>query len=362
MVDKIDLEIYDSHNKKKYKAYVAKDTTKIKYMINYFNEFIKIKDIKALSIDLEFNKVSKYDRDVALIQINLEILSKKEGVIFVLDPKILNNIQLNILINLLTTKSIIKILHGGESLDIPYLLNQLFNNNITLIRKFLDNLYDTKYLCEYNHILNNEKKKCSIYDLYKEFDIITNKKFIYLSNIENITGPIYLVDFKIENITSKVLEYAVYDVLYLVSLFEKITKPNINFNKIIPEITRNIFFYKRIENKYFIKINETVNKYNNYFILINNENIKLNDFYYFVIYSLNNKIYQQLLNITYYKFFIEILYKYLIYIAISKKYTIYKEKKIKNSTIDDNLINKILFGEYIINFFNKFKKEIQLFI
>jgi hypothetical protein len=64
----------------------------------------------------------------------------------------------------------------------------------------------------------------------------------------------------IENMTSKVLEYAVYDVLYLVSLFEKITKTSNNYNKIIPEITRNIFFYKRIENKYFIKINETVNK------------------------------------------------------------------------------------------------------
>jgi hypothetical protein len=362
MVDKIDLELYDSYNKKTYKVYVAKNTTKIKYMINYFNEFIKIKDTKAVGIDLEFNKVSKYDRDVALIQLNLEILSKKEGVIFVLDPKILNNIQLNILINLLTTKSIIKILHGGESLDIPYLLNQLFNNNITLIRKFLDNLYDTKYLCEYNHILNNEKKKCSIYDLYKEFDIITNKKFIYLSNIENITGPIHLVEFKIDNMTSKVLEYAVYDVLYLVSLFEKIIKTNINFNNIIPDITRNIFFYKRIENKYFIKINETVNKYNNYFISINNENIKLNDFYYFVIYSLNNKIYKQLLNITYYKFFIEILYKYIIYITISKKYTIYKEKRIKNSNIDDNLTNKILFGKYIIKLFNKFEKDIQFFI
>ena len=36
MVDKIDLEIYDSYNKKKYKVYVAKNTTKIKYMINYF--------------------------------------------------------------------------------------------------------------------------------------------------------------------------------------------------------------------------------------------------------------------------------------------------------------------------------------
>jgi hypothetical protein len=362
MVDKIDLEIYDSYNKKKYKVYVAKNSTKIKYMIDYFNEFIKVKDMKAIGMDLEFNKVSKYDRDVALIQLNLEILSKKKGIIFVLDPKLLNNIELDILINLLTTEDIIKILHGGESLDIPYLLNQLFNSNVILIKQFLVNLYDTKYLCEYKHIINDENKKCSIYDLYKEFNIITDKKFTYLSNIENITGPIYLVDININNMTSKVLEYAVYDVLYLVSLFEKIINISINFHKIIPEITRNIFFYKRIENKYFVKINEIVNKYNNYFVSINDENIKLNDFYYFVIYSLNNKIYQQLLKITYYKFFIEIIYKYLIYIAISKKYTIYKEKKIKNSKIEANLTNKILFGENVINLFDQFKKDIQILI
>jgi hypothetical protein len=154
--------------------------------------------------------------------------------------------------------------------------------------------------------------------------------------------------------SDKVLEYAVYDVLYLVSLYEKIITISPN---LIPEITRNIFFYKRIENNYFKQINNIVNEYNNSYIKINNENIKLVDFYYFVIYNLNNKIYLQVLDITYYKFFIEIIYKYLIYTNISLKYKIYNAPKIKN-----NLIDKIIFGDSIINFFKDLVKEIKLFI
>ena len=360
MVHKIDLEIYDNYNKKNYKIYVAENTTNIRYMINYFNDFIKIQDKKAIGIDLEFNKVSKNDREVALIQLNLEILNKNEGIIFVLDPKILNNQEINTLIDLLTDDKIIKILHGGESLDIPYLLSQLFKNDIIIIKKFLNNFYDTKYLCEYKHIIENQKKKCSIYDLYKELDVISNKKFIYLNNIENITGPIYLVHIEIKNMKKSILEYAVYDVLYLVSLFNKIIKISDN---LIPEITRNIFFYKRIENKYFQKIINIVNDYNNYFILINNnDNIKLNDFYYYIIYSIDNKIYEELLNITYFNFFIKVIYKYLIYIRISNKYTIFQEKNIKIKKIKNDLTDKILFGNHIINLFNNFKKDIKTFI
>ena len=309
-----DLNINDNHNNKKYKVYVAKNTKKINYMINYFNYFITIKETKIIGIDLEFNKVSRSMRDVALIQLNLEILNKYEGIIFVLDPKILNNKELKILINLLTDMTAIKVLHGGESLDIPYLLNQLLENDIDLVKKFLNNLYDTKYLCEYKHIIENIKKKCSIYELYKEFNIIDNKIYDYLDKIESIIGPIYLINIKIDNLLPKVLEYAVYDVLYLVSLYEKIIKISNDFNKVIPSITQNIFYYKRIDNIYFKKINEIVNNHNNSFIVINNENFKLVDYYHYIIYSLDDKIYENMLYITYFKFFFDIIYKYIIYL------------------------------------------------
>ena len=350
--EKNDLEIFDEHNKKIYNIYVAKDKHKINIMINYFNYFIELKNKKYIGIDLEFNKVSRTNRDVALIQLNLEIENNNNGIIFVLDPKILNNNEKNSLINLLTTKDIIKIIHGGESLDIPYLYNQLFNSDINLINNFSENLYDTKYLCEYNHIINNKKGKCSIYELYKEYKIITNEKYDYLSNIENIIGPIYLIHIKIKNMADKVLEYAVYDVLYLVSLYKKIP-----IYELIPEISRNVFYYKRIEDKKFKKMSEIVQKFNNYFVIVNNENIKLIDFYYFIIYTINDIFILRSLDITYYKSFLEIVYKYIIYNLISTKYVIYQDKNTKQK-IKNNIDTQIVFGKNFIKLIKKIKKEI----
>lgn len=354
--EKNDLEIFDEHNKKTYKIYVAKDNKKIDTMIKYFNYFIELKNKKYIGIDLEFNKVSRTDRDVALIQLNLEIENDYTGIIFVLDPKILNEDQIQILINLLTTKDIIKIIHGGESLDIPYLFNQLFDSTIESINNFSKKLYDTKYLCEYNHIINNKKGKCSIYDLYKEYKVISNKKYDYLSNIENITGPIYLVHIEIKNMSDKLLEYAVYDVLYLVSLYNKIPK-----HELISEISRNIFYYKRIEDNNFNKINEIVKKYNNFFVVINGENIKLIDFYYFIIYTINDSLILKLLEITYFKSFLETLYRYIIYDMISAKYTIYQNINTKIK-FKNNIDKKILFETESIEFLNKIKNKIDFML
>jgi len=353
IIKKNDLEIFDEHNKKTYKIYVAKDNKKINEMVKYFNYFIELKNKKYIGIDLEFNKVSRNDRDVALIQLNLELEDNNNGIIFVLDPKILNEDQIQILINLLTTKDIIKIIHGGESLDIPYLFNQLFDSRIESINNFSKKLYDTKYLCEYNHIISNKKGKCSIYDLYKEYKVINNNKYDYLSNIENITGPIYLVHIEIKNMSDKVLEYAVYDVLYLVSLYNKIPK-----NELISEISRNIFYYKRIDDKYFDKINEIVKKYNNFFVIVNGENIKLIDFYYFIIYTLNDNLILKLLEITYFKSFLETLYRYIIYDLISTKYIIYENINTKIK-FKNNIDKKILFGSELINFLKKIKNKIN---
>lgn len=356
MNEKNDLEIFDEHNKKSYKIYVAKNKNKIDEMIKYFNFFIELKEEKYIGIDLEFNKVSRTDRDVALIQLNLEIENNNNGIIFVLDPKILSNSEKEILIKLLTTREIIKILHGGESLDIPYLYNQLFDNYIENIEDFSENLYDTKYLCEYNHIIKNKKGKCSIYDLYKEYQIITNEKYDYLSNIENITGPIYLVHIEIKNMADKVLEYAVYDVLYLVSLYKKIPIYNL-----IPEIARNIFYYKRIEDKNYEKMTGIVKQFNNYFVIVNGENVKLIDFYYFIIYTIKNKFILDSLEITYFKSFLETLYRYIIYNLISKKYKIYQDRNTQK-IIKNNIDDKILTGNELINFTEKIKKEILIML
>lgn len=104
-------------------------------------------------MDFEFNSVSKTNREIALFQINLENDSNI-GMIFVFYPPELSKSDTNILIKLITNEHMIKIIHGGESLDIPYLFDQVLKDT-NLIYSFCKNLFDTKYLCEYAHI---EKK------------------------------------------------------------------------------------------------------------------------------------------------------------------------------------------------------------
>jgi hypothetical protein len=285
--------------------------------------------------------------------------------ICILYPPQLNNEQYNILIKLLTFKNITKVIHGSESLDIPYLFNQLFKNNKKIIFKFIDNLFDTKYLCEYYHIENNIINKCSIYDLLLEFKIITKKKYKMLNNIENITGPVYTVTFDINNLSKELLEYALYDVLFLPELIKKFLNKNKIYTNLIPEISRLVFFHKRnITNNYSI-LDNIISKYNNYFIKVDNDNFKLNDLYYIIINIINNDIIN-IIEITYFKKFLELIIKLIIYKNISKKkYIIYINNNTETDCTDLNLLKyydilliKYVNYDYLTNIFDKLDNQI----
>jgi hypothetical protein len=125
-----------------YNILLCDSKDKINIMIKFFKIFIEKQNknptIKHfIGCDFEFNRVQKLSKDIALFQINLED-DTNEGTIFIFYPPELNKEDCTTLIKLLTDPYIIKILHGGESLDIPYLLNQLLENDTELIKKFFD--------------------------------------------------------------------------------------------------------------------------------------------------------------------------------------------------------------------------------
>ena len=259
-------EFYPKLNNKTYNILLANSPDKINKMINIFKKFIKSTYYnKFIGLDFEFKRVTNKIRKIALMQINLEYDNHKANICIFYPPS-LNIKQYNILIKLLTHNDIIKVIHGSESLDIPYLFNDLFINNKKIIYKFINNLFDTKYLCEYYHIENNIINKCSIYDLLLEFNIITKKKYKMLNNIENITGPVYTVTFDINNLSKELLDYALYDVLFLPELIKKFLNKSNIYTNIIPEISRIIFFHKRNITNDYVNLDNIISKYNNYFI------------------------------------------------------------------------------------------------
>lgn len=338
-------KFYKNLNNKKYYVLTITDKIKTTIMINKFKEFNGV-----IGLDFEFKKVSKDFKDIALFQINLED-NTNNGYIFIFYPPALNNKEFKILIELLTNPNNIKIIHGGESLDISYLFNTLFNQDSDLIIKFIKNLYDTKFLCEYYHIKNNINLKCSIYNLLEEFKILSDEQIKYLKNLEDEIGPIYNVEFNIDNLNANLIEYALYDVLYLPSLLNKFINISKIYKNVIQEFTSIIYYHKKVDNSQYKQLYDKINNLNNSFITVNNNQLKLIDIYYYYYYNkFSNNLLVMLSEITYFKQFIETIIKYCIYSYIIDKYTVHlSNNEIINNNLDD--INQL---------FLKYKNIIKL--
>jgi len=338
-------EFYPKLNNKIYNILLADNNEKITYMIDFFSNFIKSQDISKnvkhfLGCDFEFNKVSKEKKEVALFQMNCEKDNDSNGYIFIFNPSEIHVKQEKILIELLTNIHIIKILHGGESLDIPFLFDQLLKTEKN-IKKFCKNLFDTKYLCELYHLQHQKISKCSIYFMLEEFKIITTEKIKELDKIEESMGPIYLIDINIHTLSSDVLKYSLYDVLFLPELIKKFLKMNTTFTKLIPDITGFVFQYKRLENHFFNKLKNDIHSFNIHFIKSKENIYFLNDMYNYYVLTLTYDELENLLKITYFKECIDILFKYVIYQKIQEENDIYKTKQ--NIA---NILKEYNFNEY----------------
>jgi len=324
-------EFYPDLNSKTYYILKVDSDVNIKHMNNIIQKFnLSSKDISNkhyLGIDYEFNKVSKTDREVALMQINLENDSN-DGYIFVLYPPELSKENNQILLDLLTNTNIFKILHGSESLDIPYLFNQLLITKEN-IDNFCQGFYDTKYLCDYLYLESGEKGKCSIYNLLADNKVITEKKIIELEKIEQRTGPIYLVEIKIHNMSDDILKYAFYDVIFLPELLKKFLSKSFVYTHIIPNISCLINNYKRNFEKEYLILEEFIQKINMNFLFDGYHIVLLKDIWetYYWIMNDKNKYLENLKEIHYFKKFFEIITKFIVYYNIMKFFKVYKNKK-----------------------------------
>ena len=100
-----------------------------------------------MGIDFEFNT-----KKVALMQILFEVhiknkIIKKYYIIYPpnLDIILFDYFKYNIMSNI----HILKILHGSESLDIPYIIEDFYNFELEPLINFFLTMIDTIYLFEY---------------------------------------------------------------------------------------------------------------------------------------------------------------------------------------------------------------------
>jgi len=401
-------EFKNKINSRTFYITTVNNETKNNYMNHIIEDFIKSanesNDNHYLGIDLEFNKVSKSTRDVALIQINLEkdgiqinsekdgiqINSEKDGIqinpekdgikysknqnrfyddkngyIFMFSPqKVLKD--LNTIKALFSNNRIIKILHGSESLDIPYIFNQLLIDK-DKIDNFCSNFYDTKFICDYY-----VNKGCSIYDWLLYMNIITQEKIDFLFKNEDIIGPLYLFQIDVMNLSYEMTRYALYDVIFLPELLRQIFKLNKNAKQectIISDHLNLINKGKREIEHLYKKTEKLMNYMNNYYIYDQDHNPHvLNDIwaiYHSVI--VTDESILKLFEINYFKAYFKMITKYIIYYAIidNPDIIVYMNKNEKYDKSKLKIYNWLKQYKYCYDIFNNIastvKNEIKTF-
>lgn len=346
---------------KEYKVYLLNSKNINKYP-DFFDDFINIYHKKtALSdkkyyicIDCEFNT-----KKIALIQINFE--EENDGNIFILDPKILSEKTIeNLKLNILCNSHIAKIFHGADSLDIPYFFYDFFQSDKKLISKFIENFIDTRFLCEYynayNKLYNNlDENLCNIYFLYEKYDVINARHRKSLDENEEKMGKLYDIFIEIDTLTDELINYTMYDVVYLKYLYKRMIS-TITEYKYINEMIQLVYLDKRDIIKFVDK--EYIDKFNiNYFFKDNriirlSETIENNKIF-------KNRTFNTLYHVNYFKMNLMMILKNIIYSKLLKKERIFENKTTlqKNQISYTELFDKL--KQYKLNNIFELIKDIE---
>ena len=354
-----ELNNNDSNNK--YLVFLTNTKLNLNIMkcyLLFYNLNIKLNNKDSyICVDFEFNT-----KVVALMQINFEQPNKElfnKSLIFLFHPDQFSDSWKNFFINGIICKSrVFKILHGSDSLDIPYIYNELLNGDKELIIKFNKYFIDTKFICEFNYFNKNmELGKCKINYLLLNEGIINQKVFDKILKNESDMGHIYDIVIDINNLSDELINYTMYDVVYLPHLVDYYKKSIVNFN-FINELTQLSLLDKRKVIDYFQK--EEINRLNNYISIVGGKTIKLIHLYnkLFTIFCERNKIMNIILKINYFKSTINLIFKFELYYYICRNFTVFR-KIIDKEKYLNRLYSSYKYGENIYEFIYKFRKLIE---
>ena len=328
-----------------------------------------------VGIDYEFN-----NRIIALMQLSFETYSSKtketDSFIWIVNPGEFDEEQNRILIKyLMTNQDIYKILHGPDSLDIPYMYEIMFKNDKKTILEFTKKIIDTRFLCEYVRLSLNLDRKCSIYDALKYFGTISDEKHKELEDTHESMGPVQDISWNIHKMSSYHKQYALYDVLflkhYIMDIYKKINNETpeylYSYNYVNP-IIRFVILDRRAVIEVVQEAKDEINPINNYMIRYKKENYTLVTIFNeliekFKVCLKDNECidFNFLLLVGFLRKSLLIILKKIVYYVIRENYTVFMKKDEKwNDRIDLESTYKLL-KKYelfdIIKLIDLFKNE-----
>lgn len=311
-----------------YTGIVCDNDERMRIFVDYVKEYRdNITDNDFICIDFEF-----YRHNIALMQINFD----KDKKMFIIKPPLLKD-KIKHVIDLLVDDRIYKILHGADSLDIPYIIKLIGDKE--RVKMFMSRYIDTRYICEYYKVNIESDHRCSIYDALLYFDVIDKRLYDKLVIDNKKMGPIHKINWEITKLTPLHVMYAFYDVIYLKKLLINVLKKAhistdlIDTYKYIDVIARYVTLEKKNVTDVTDYINKIINPISNHRIIVNNRSYTLSEIYDAIIDNMKvvrkGKIIdiRSLLGVHFFKSNMVAIFKFIIYSHIARKYRIMASKK-----------------------------------
>jgi len=313
-----------------------------------------------VGVDFEYTH-----RIIKLAQLNFEHKSDLRSFIMIVSPSDLTETVMKHLIKYVMCNSHMKkILMGADSLDYPYLRDEMLQKNPSKIIKFTNSMIDVRYLCEYYKTLHGvdlNYSKCSIYDAVVYFGVINQEKRDQLALMEE-TMPVPVDrDWTITHLSISQQKYVQYDVIFLKYYYFRLIfvatndgandkeKKNIIdlYKHVMYELTQFIYLEKSSITVMTVKCKEEVDVMNNYMVRRPHHIYKMQDIFKAVsselITSSPYTDIDKLNNVKMFATTITLIIKKLVYTIVSQKYTIHKSKM---ETWSDKLSNEYVFDFY----------------
>jgi hypothetical protein len=369
----------------------------VKYYINvsfkneqniFFQAFILQYALESLfnkhfyiGIDFEYT-----NKKIQLAQLNFEHNFALESFIMIVSPNELEKIMFDTFVDLIIcNKYIKKILHGSDSLDIPYIWEHMLENNHVKIIKFNRTMIDTRFLCEYYKLNKNvpSDNKCSIYSDDKTtstiyfFGVISDEQQEIIKQMLDDMPPVHDITWNVHKMEKSKIYYAFRDVIYLKYFYYRMIytatqeEESMNGKKIIMKLYQHVLFeftqFMYLESRGLslmtTKCKEEVDPINNYMIRKPDHIYKLVDIYNKI--STDIKIsdpkveIDKITKVTYYKSRINLMIKKMTYTILTRRCKIYKDKQ---NLYTDKLDNSYIFDfleEMNFHYLNKIFKEVE---
>ncbi len=335
----------------------------------YFHAYILLYALESLfnehfylGIDFEYT-----NKKIQLAQLNFEHTHANQSIIMMVNPTELEQVMTDDFIELIIcNKFIKKILHGSDSLDIPYMYNHLLQQDPKKIMRFTRTLIDTRFLCEYYKFTRDGDSdgKCSIYgedpsgSAIYYFKVISEEQQNKLTELLQSMPAPHDIQWNIHKMPKSQILYAQYDVFYLKWFYYKIIhdateddptslgKKSIIelYKNVLNEITRFVYLERNKITMLMEKCKQDVDPLNNYFIRKSNGILKMIDVFNQInidLVSTNPKVdINKLIRINHFKLPIITLLKRLVYGFISQKCNVQKDK---SSRWTEKLDNDFIF-------------------